>query len=143
MSPETTPKPKGGKRPGAGRKKGYQFPETRAKAVATERAFEKLVASKERTMMELASIAHSSLGDFMAPDGNWKPFHELTREQAACVKSVKVVKRNVEAGDGHVDTVYELVLWDKPKALEMLAKHFGLLLEKIEHSGGIELKWQD
>jgi hypothetical protein len=35
------------------------------------------------------------------------------------------------------------VLWDKPKALEMLAKHFGLLLERVEHSGGIELKWQD
>lgn len=143
MATEIKAKSKGGARPGAGRKKGSKTPETRAKLIAAERVFERMVVSKERTMMELATLAHSSLADFMGPYGNWKPFHELTREQVACVKSVKVVKRNVEAGDGHMDTVYELVLWDKPKALEMLAKHFGLLLERVEHSGGIEMKWQD
>ena len=126
-----------------GRPKGAVSAKTKAKRAGHAKALAKVEATAERTKRELAGIAYSSLGDFMAPDGNWKPFHELTREQAACVKSVKVVKRNVEAGDGHVDTVYELVLWDKPKALEMLAKHFGLLLERVEHSGAIEVKWQD
>lgn len=126
-----------------GRPKGAISASTKARLAGEAKALARIEASAERTKLEMATLAYSNLGDFQNPDGTWKGLHELTREQAACVKSVKIVKRNVEAGDGHTDTVYELQLWDKPKALEMLAKHFGLLIEKMEHSGALEIRWQD
>ena len=134
---------RGGKRPGAGRKKGVLMPETKAKIAARERALAAVAASEERTMSEIAALAYSNLGDFQHPDGTWKSLRELTPAQAACVQSVEVLKRNVEAGDGHTDTIYKLKLWDKPKALEMLAKHYGLLMEKVQHSGRLQISWGD
>jgi len=41
------------------------------------------------------------------------------------------VKKNLTAGDGQVDTILKIRLWDKPRALEMLAKHFALLKEVV------------
>ena len=38
--------------------------------------------------------------------------------------------------------VYEVKFWDKLKALEMLAKWAGLLVEKQGHSGDIVLSWR-
>jgi hypothetical protein len=50
-----------------------------------------------------------------------------------------VVKRNITSGDGRVDTVIKIRCWDKPKSLEILARHFGMLTEKIEIKGDQEL----
>jgi phage terminase small subunit len=70
--------------------------------------------------------------------GNLKPITELTLEQAASIASVEVVKKNLAAGDGQMDTVLKIRLWDKPRALEMLAKHFALLTDvvKVEADAG-------
>jgi hypothetical protein len=50
-----------------------------------------------------------------------------------------VVTRHAPAGDGRVDTVYEVKLWDKLRALKLAATHLGLLKKKVEHSGEIDL----
>lgn len=133
--------PHGGKRPNSGRKAGGTNKGTLAKREGEARALADLGATAERTKREMATLAYASLGDFCHADGTWKGLHELTPEQAACVQSVEVIRKNVEAGDGKTDTIYKLKLWDKPKALEMLAKHFGLLVEKVEHSGGVDIRW--
>ena len=39
--------------------------------------------------------------------------------------------------------VVKIKPYDKLKALEMLAKHLGLLTERVEHSGGLEVSWKD
>jgi hypothetical protein len=41
------------------------------------------------------------------------------------------VARRAPAGDGRVDTVYEVKLWDKIRALELAAAHLGLLKKKV------------
>ncbi len=41
------------------------------------------------------------------------------------------MKRNLTAGEGHVDTV-KIRFWDKLRALEMLAKHFALLTDMVK-----------
>jgi hypothetical protein len=51
---------------------------------------------------------------------------------------VKVVKRNPPSVGG-VDEVREVRFRDKVRALEALAKHFGLLVERIEHTGSVDL----
>lgn len=96
-----------------------------------------------RVMKEMATLATIDLRTFYDDKGNLKAMHELTPEQGAALAGVETLKRNVTSGDGEMDTVYKLKLWDKPRALEMLAKHFGLLIERMEHSGTVTYKWQD
>jgi len=38
----------------------------------------------------------------------------------------------VDSGDGHQDTVIKVKLWDKPKSIQMLFKHLGLLRDRID-----------
>ncbi len=95
-----------------------------------------------RVIKELATLGTIDLRSYYDVSGNLKPMHELTPEQGAAMAGVESLKRNVEAGDGVMDTVYKVKLWDKPRALELLAKHFGLLTERVEHGGKIEISWK-
>jgi len=38
----------------------------------------------------------------------------------------------VAAGDGHTDTIHKMKFWPKVHALDLLAKHFALLVEKVD-----------
>lgn len=97
----------------------------------------------ERTLREIVTLATMDLRGFYDESGNLKPLHTLTPEQGAALAGVETLKRNITAGDGEMETVYKIKLWDKTRALEMLAKHFALLTERIEHSGEVTYKWQD
>lgn len=95
----------------------------------------------ERTMLEIKRIAFSDIRKLFTDWGGLKPVHELSDDEAALLASVEVLKKNLFAGDKKVDTIHKLKVWDKLKALEMLAKHFGVLEERVEHHGTITLKW--
>jgi hypothetical protein len=71
--------------------------------------------------------------------GNLLPLADMPAETRAAVASVRVVKRHLTSGDGRADEVHEIRFWDKMRALEDLAKHFGLLAERIEHIGSVDL----
>lgn len=94
-----------------------------------------------RVLEEMRRIAFSDIQGLFDAAGNLKPIHELTPDQAAAIASIEVVKKNVAAGDGQVDTIHKIKVWDKPKVLDMLGKHFGLLIEKVEHSGEVACRW--
>jgi hypothetical protein len=51
------------------------------------------------------------------------------KTRAPCFASIEVSIKNTKAGGGHTDEVHKFKLWDKIRALEALAKHFGLLTE--------------
>lgn len=112
-----------------------------AAAIAEKQAkqLETADLSAARVLEELRRLALSNVQEFFDEHGNLKPVHLLTREQAASIASFEVIKKNAEAGDGIIDTIHKLKVWDKPRSLEMLCKHFGLLTEKVEHSGGIQI----
>ena len=97
----------------------------------------------DMVLAEIRRLAFSDVRSIFDENGNLKPVHKLTADQAACIAGLEVVKKNVTSGDGKVDNVIKVKVWDKPKSLEMLAKHFALLTERIEHAGGIELRWKD
>lgn len=115
-----------------------------AKAVAekTQQQLESADLSAVRVLEELRRLSFADIRGLFDADGNLKPLHELTAEQAACIGGFEVIKKNAEAGDGKIDTVHKIKVIDKTRSLEMLAKHFALLTEKIEHSGGIAVTWQ-
>lgn len=115
-----------------------------SKAVAkkTQSQLTNVGVTAERVKARLATIAFSDIRDLHDVDGNLKPLHTLTADQAAVISQFEVIKKNAEAGDGVIDRVHKIRLADQLKALEMLGKHFGLFVERVEHSGGIEISWQ-
>lgn len=127
--------PRGGKRPGAGRKHG-PTPRTKAVRAAVQRDHELTAA---RTLEEIRRIGLSDIGEMFDSNGHLRPLQDLPREARAAIASVKVSKKNLTAGDGIVEDVVEIKLWDKIRALEMAAKHHGLLVERLQVTGELTL----
>lgn len=63
---------------------------------------------------------------------------EMPIEVRRCIASVKVVKRNLIAGDGLTDDLYEVKFWNKNDALDKLAQYLGMLTIKVEHTVTVE-----
>lgn len=116
-----------------------------AEAVAKGKArqLDKAELSAVRVLEEIRRLGFADVRKLFTADGNLKPIHELGDDEAAAIASLEIVKKNLAAGDGQTDTVHKLKTWDKTRSLEMLAKHFGLLVDKLEHSGEVTYKWQD
>lgn len=115
------------------------------KAVSEGKAaqLEAIGVNAHRVLSELASLGFSDVGELFSDDGKLKPLKEIRREMRAAIASVKVTKKNLVAGDGVLDDVVEVRLWEKTRALESLAKHLGLLTEKLKVDGDFVLRWQD
>ena len=115
-----------------------------AAAVATRKAQQLAEAglSGARVLEEYRRLSFIDVRSFFDETGNLKPITEWSAEQGAAAAGFEVIKKNVAAGDGVVDTIHKVRLWDKTRALESLAKHFGLLVDKLEHSGTVNFRWQ-
>lgn len=90
-------------------------------------------------MLEIARLALTDRRGVWA-DGRLKPLDEWTVDEAACLEGMEVIIKNAQAGDGHTDTVHKVKLTSKPGALEMLARHFGLLSDKVKVEGTLTLE---
>src|SRR6266851_9897381 len=91
----------------------------------------RLRATVDNTVREIARLSFSDVGELFDESGHLKNVKDLPREVRACIASIKVVKKNLIAGDNSTEWVHEVKLWNKPKALELLATHLGLL-EKVQ-----------
>ena len=87
---------------------------------------------------EVRRIALFDIATLFDHEGHLLPVSEWPPEAHSAVASVKVVQRHSRAGDGLMETAYEVKLWDKIRALELLATHLGLLKKKVEHSGEVD-----
>ncbi len=95
---------------------------------------EKMAKREERThitqdmvLKEIAKVAFANIGDVMEWNSygiTLKSSEELTRNQKAAICSMK--ERKTE-GEGFSNTSLEVKFHDKIKALELAAKHLGLL----------------
>jgi len=88
---------------------------------------ERLEATAEHTIREIARVAFSDIGHYFDEHENLKAVRQLSPGARAAIASIKVVKKNLTAGDHAVEYVHELKLWNKNQALELLAKHLGLI----------------
>lgn len=119
---------------------GGRAPQVKRKAA--ERLLD--LIDPDRALREAASLAYSDLSSYYTPDGEIKPMSEWTPAMRAAVQSMETLDRDITPGErGPVAKVHRLKLWDKPKNLEMLFKHLGLLIEKTHVTGDITYKWQD
>ena len=78
----------------------------------------------DRALLEIARLGFSDLRRLFHDDGRLKHPHEWDDDTAASIASIEVVTRSL--GDGVVEYVRKIKLWDKGKALEQLCKHLGL-----------------
>lgn len=95
----------------------------------------------DRTLLEIARIAYSDVASFFNPDGTIKAPADLDEDQRGALAGFEACIQNNQPGDGKQDLIHKFKAWDKTKALEMLAKHFGLMTDKVEHSGDVGFRW--
>ena len=88
--------------------------------------------SAMRVLEELRRLAFVDLRGFFNDRGELKPMHELTEEQGAQLAEYEVIIKSARVGDGPTKQIHKIKVWDKPQALEMLAKHFKLLIDRVE-----------
>ena len=121
---------------------GYQLLQQPAvrKAVMAGKAkqLDRAELTAARVLQELGRVAFVNGRDYWTPDGDAKHPKELTVEEGACLAGFEVLIKNAKAGDGVTDTVHKFKLWDKVHALEILAKHFRLLVERVEITDGAD-----
>lgn len=86
---------------------------------------------------QLRALSMVDVRDFFDADGVLKAPGQWTLDMGRAVVSFDAVKKNVTSGDGKVDDVFRIRLADKVRSLEMLAKHFGLLVDRVDHSGAV------
>lgn len=100
------------------------------KAKAAERLAD--LIDPDRALREAARLAYSDIGELFDNDGKLLPLKQWPDHIRTAVASVKYRKYNAEAGDGKQEDIVELKLWDKSKNLEMLFKHMGLMVERMD-----------
>ena len=113
-------------------------PEVRAEIASRQASvLAKTELTAAKVLETLHSIATMDIREFYAEDGTLKQPKDWTHAQGLGVSSLDVVKRNLTSGDGQTDTVFKVKLCDRVRALESLAKHYGLLVDRVDHSGAI------
>ena len=86
----------------------------------------------EDVLRQLLQITQSDLRRLFDTEGNLLPVHDLPDDVAAALASVEVVARPTGDKARPVEYVHKFRLWDKNAALNTLAKHLGLLIDRHE-----------
>ena len=87
--------------------------------------------TQDRVLLELARIAFSDLRAVYDEYGHLLDVNNIPLGTAAAIASWDVDKKNLTAGRGTVEHI-RIRFWDKVRALELLAKHLGLLDERVQ-----------
>ena len=108
-----------------------------------ERAADRAEIDIARTLKEMVRLGTSDVRRLFDANGNLKHITDLDDETAAAVASVEVVTRTLGKGDDEngpeVEYIHKLKLWDKNSALDKIAKHLGMFIERHEHEVGDKL----
>lgn len=103
-----------------------------------ERGAERAEIDIQRTLAELGRVGFSDIRKAFTPGGAILPPEEWDDDFAASVAGVEVVTRPTGEKDENgltvVEHVHKFRLWDKNSALEKIAKHLGMFVERHEHS---------
>jgi phage terminase small subunit len=95
----------------------------------------RLGVDADRVIQEIARVAFSDPRRLIGPDGNLLPLEQLSDEDAAGIAGVEITVRGPEGKA----TVTKIKRWDKARCLELLARHHGLLNDKLQMQGGLSI----
>lgn len=88
----------------------------------------RVAAKSDRTLREITRIGHSDIRKLITEDGTIKPASEWPDDIARAVASLEIEEVFEGSGENRTWTGYlkKIKLWDKPKALDMKARHENL-----------------
>lgn len=99
---------------------------------------ERAEATVERVLKELSRIGFSDLRNVFTEGGHLRHPSTWDDATAAAISSIKVITRPAggvdEDGNKEIEHVHEIKLWDKNSALEKLAKHLGMFIDRVDHT---------
>lgn len=104
-------------------------------AELAERGADRAEIDIARVLKELVRLGTSDIRDAFTETGALKPPKEWTDAFAASVASIEVVSKPGETdkdGNRTVEYVHKIKVWDKNSALEKIAKHLGMFIERVE-----------
>lgn len=96
---------------------------------------EKAEIDISRVLKELVRLGTSDIRDAFTEEGHLRNPQSWSDDFAAAVASIEVVSRNVgKDADGNVEVehIHKIKVWDKNSALEKIAKHLGMFIERSE-----------
>ena len=111
---------------------GGATPQAMALAKKRMAAYIGHLVDPDQVLYELACIAYADIRLLYDDMGQIKPVAEWPAEVALAVASTKTLKVNLDATDGEQQTVVEVKMYDKFRALESLATHLQLLNKKLD-----------
>ena len=107
-----------------------------------EQKLQKFDITAERVLEELGRLAFSDLRQLYNSEGHIKPQSEWPEDIARAVAGVEQ-EEILEYANGertNVGQLSKVKLWNKPQSLEILAKHFKLLTDRVEHAGSLTIE---
>ena len=119
----------------------------RALADALAPKVEKIELSVERVLDELMAIGFSNLADVISEDEKLLPIHKWPLRAQRAIGSLEVAREVItqrDQGTNDVsvivqDQIIKVKSWDKPRALEMLARNLKMLTDKLEVEGRLDV----
>lgn len=107
-----------------------------------ERLAKKAGVTAERIVQEYALLGFCNMADYITGDGPERriDLSTLTREQAAAITELTVDTYTERDGDDTIPvkrTKFKLA--DKKGALDSLARHLGMFVDKTEHTGSVNI----
>lgn len=109
--------------------------------ILRKRISESTEITPERVLQEYAKIAFFDIRKLHDDNGNLLPINKLDDESAHVVAGLEVIEFDSETKGFGV--VKKIKLIDKKGALDSIAKHLGMFVEKVEHSGKVGLEVND
>lgn len=93
--------------------------------------------NRDVVVTELLRILTVDITQAFYPDGSIKPISEIPEDVRRCIAGFELAEIWGGVGEDRmqIGVLKKLKLWDKNKALELMAKHLKMLTEKHEHSG--------
>lgn len=108
----------------------------------TSKGAERAEIDVARVLKELVRLGTSDIRNAFTPDGRLMHPQAWSDDFAASVASIEVTTRTLgkdDNGNTEVEHVHKIKVWDKNSALEKIAKHLGMFIDRVEHSGNLNL----
>lgn len=97
--------------------------------------------TQDRVLQELARIAFFDPRKLLRDDGSPRPIQELDDDTAAALAGLDVLEEYEGSGEDRVFVGYtkKYKITDKNTALTNAMRHLGMLKDKVEHSGALQV----
>ena len=97
----------------------------------------KLELTAERVLEEIMRLAFVDVSRAFAADGTMLPLHDIPPDVRRAIQSIKT--QELKEYQVPVGRITELKFHSKDTALTLLAKNLKLLVDRVEHSGSLEV----